>query len=69
MRATMLYGRSHHIRTQHAGFGGFISALGAWIERQHQRAQLRDLPDEVLKDIGVTRADAEREASKPFWQA
>ena len=45
--------------------------LGLWlvrsIERSRQRAQLSDLDERLLEDIGVTRADAEREASKPFW--
>ncbi|MBZ2167374.1 DUF1127 domain-containing protein [Marinobacter sp. F4216] len=32
------------------------------------RTQLARLPDHMLKDIGVSRADAEREAQKPFWK-
>jgi uncharacterized protein YjiS (DUF1127 family) len=33
-----------------------------------QRRQLAQLSDAQLKDIGITRADAEREASQPFWR-
>jgi uncharacterized protein YjiS (DUF1127 family) len=29
---------------------------------------LLKLDDHLLRDIGVTRAQARREASKPFWQ-
>jgi len=28
---------------------------------------LRDLDDRMLADIGLSRAEAEREGSKPFW--
>lgn len=33
-----------------------------------QRKQLAQLPDYLLKDIGVSRADALHEANKPFWK-
>lgn len=32
-----------------------------------ERRQLRRLDEHALKDIGISRADAEREASRPFW--
>lgn len=35
--------------------------------RARQRRQLRFLGDHQLKDIGVSRIDALREADKPFW--
>ena len=41
----------------------------AWLERARQRRQLRQLGDHMLKDIGLSRADVDAEASKPFWQA
>lgn len=31
------------------------------------RRELRDLSDHLLKDIGISRADAEFEARRPFW--
>lgn len=40
-----------------------------WAERRATRHDLRHLPPEVLKDIGLTRHDALIEASKPFWRA
>lgn len=40
-----------------------------WVERRRQRRALYELSDELLKDIGVSRADALREAGKPFWRA
>ena len=37
-------------------------------ERQRQRRALLRLDDHMLKDIGISRCDAEREAAKPFWR-
>lgn len=42
--------------------------LCEWQDRQRQRRDLAQLSDEVLHDIGLTRADVEREVSKPFWR-
>lgn len=42
--------------------------LELWQERSRQRRQLLELDDRLLKDIGVSRADVEREACKPFWK-
>ncbi|MET0094443.1 MAG: DUF1127 domain-containing protein [Sedimenticola sp.] len=37
-------------------------------QRQRQRRQLMTLEDHLLKDIGISRADAVREGQKPFWK-
>ena len=44
--------------------------LGALLERGRQRRRLRTLAENpaFLKDIGISRADALREASKPAWR-
>lgn len=39
-----------------------------WQERARQRRQLLELDERLLKDIGVSRADAERIGRKPFWE-
>jgi uncharacterized protein YjiS (DUF1127 family) len=39
-----------------------------WLERARQRRQLRELSDHMLRDIGLTRADAWAECEKPFWR-
>jgi uncharacterized protein YjiS (DUF1127 family) len=47
------------------------SILGIWIARSRQRKALGDLAvlnDYLLRDIGVTREEAFREAAKPFWR-
>lgn len=40
-----------------------------WLSRFHQRRALGLLDERMLRDIGVSRPEAEREAQKPFWQA
>ncbi len=42
--------------------------LCTWRARASQRRQLASLEDHQLKDMGISRADAEREAGKPFWR-
>jgi uncharacterized protein YjiS (DUF1127 family) len=42
--------------------------VACWHERARQRRALAALSDELLRDIGVTRFDAEHEANKPFWR-
>jgi uncharacterized protein YjiS (DUF1127 family) len=37
-------------------------------DRWRQRQALLDLDDKLLRDIGITRDQAEREARKPFWK-
>jgi uncharacterized protein YjiS (DUF1127 family) len=37
-------------------------------ERWHQRRTLLELDEHLLRDIGITRRQAEQEARKPFWQ-
>jgi uncharacterized protein YjiS (DUF1127 family) len=50
-------------------FAAACSLLAAWIERTRQRSALTSLEDHMLRDIGITRADAARESRKPFWNA
>jgi len=44
------------------------SVLQCWCDRAAQRRRLAQLEDRMLKDIGVSKADAYRESSKMFWQ-
>jgi len=43
--------------------------LLTWQERAMQRYALASLDARMLDDIGLARADARREAAKPFWRA
>jgi uncharacterized protein YjiS (DUF1127 family) len=44
-----------------------IAALLRWQELARQRRALLHMDDHMLKDIGLSRADAVREAERPFW--
>lgn len=46
-----------------------IDTVMAWMDRAGQRRALGALDDHLLKDVGLSRADVERETSKPFWRA
>lgn len=46
-----------------------LAVATVWHGRMQQRRQLRSLDDRILSDVGLSRADVEREASKPFWLA
>ena len=39
-----------------------------WIMRVESRRAMSMLSDHILRDIGLTRADIERELLKPFWR-
>jgi uncharacterized protein YjiS (DUF1127 family) len=42
--------------------------LGVWAWRSDQRRRLERLDDHILRDVGLTRAEVDREIAKPFWQ-
>ena len=52
--------------------GRVIGTLRVWQSRVQARRELQRLalcgPDSVLEDAGMTRAAAEREAGRWFWQ-
>jgi uncharacterized protein YjiS (DUF1127 family) len=46
-----------------------LDTLRLWQVRARGRRQLTTFDDHLLRDIGVTRLQAEAEADKPFWRA
>jgi uncharacterized protein YjiS (DUF1127 family) len=55
--------------------GAFLSAarhmahmVWVWRSRAETRRAMSMLSDHVLRDIGLTRADVDREVMKPFWR-
>jgi len=50
---------------------GRLKALLAWLhlamETYVERRALRRVSDVLLKDVGLSRADAERESGRRFW--
>lgn len=47
---------------------GLVHRLNRWRINWRTRRQLALLSDHMLKDIGLSRIDAEQEAQKPFWK-
>jgi uncharacterized protein YjiS (DUF1127 family) len=50
---------------------GWLATVRLWIEQSRQRRALGELAlhsDYLLNDLGLTEAQARREASKPFWR-
>ena len=47
---------------------GLYSYLAEWYRRSRSRAELARFPPRMLRDIGITPDDRERECGKPFWR-
>lgn len=45
-----------------------IDVVCEWRARADERHVLRSLDDRMLKDVGISRADVERELHRPFWR-
>lgn len=58
-------------RSGSLSFASLLRTFGQRLDRWHalyrQRRQLAALSDDMLKDIGLSRADIETEATRPFW--
>ena len=48
--------------------GDALALAYEWRDRSRQRRTLMRFDDHLLHDIGLSRSDVEREASKPFWR-
>lgn len=55
-------------------FGGYGFAhrltrlIGVWLRRSRTRPTLWTLSDHELRDLGLERSAADREALRPFWK-
>lgn len=67
IRSEFLAGRSAAPAGEGLATRLWIAAYRA-VQRARSRRQMLGLTDEMLKDVGLTRADIEREAAKPFWR-
>jgi uncharacterized protein YjiS (DUF1127 family) len=45
-----------------------MERIDAWWSRARSRRALLEMSDAMLKDIGLSRADAWREGREPFWR-
>ncbi len=57
----------HVLPRSAAGRPGLLARLRLRMTHVRHRRRLRDLSDHILDDIGIDRATAEREASRPVW--
>lgn len=55
-------------RTMADGWRAMQERLARWRILAEQRRQLARFDDRMLKDIGLSRADAHQETRKWFWQ-
>lgn len=45
-----------------------VVTLVKWEERRRTRKALQQLDDHLLRDVGITRHEADMETSRPFWR-
>jgi uncharacterized protein YjiS (DUF1127 family) len=45
-----------------------MSKVVQWQERARSRHLLQQLDDRMLRDVGLSRCDVDRECAKHFWQ-
>jgi uncharacterized protein YjiS (DUF1127 family) len=45
-----------------------MDLFALWAARAHERRMLAALDERALHDLGLSRAEAEREAGKAFWE-
>ncbi len=56
-------------RWRNSGLSLVLPLIATWVERHRGRRALRLLDDHMLKDVGLSRRDVDREADKPFWRS
>jgi uncharacterized protein YjiS (DUF1127 family) len=45
-----------------------LARFSEWQQRSAGRRELMSLTERDLRDIGISRSEAEAEANKPFWE-
>ena len=48
---------------------GLPDTLYTWQQRHRMRRELLKLDERLLRDMGISRYDANREGRRPFWRA
>jgi len=57
------------LRALDSSLSAALKMLSIWDRRHRDRLHLASLDHRMLRDIGISNADVEHEASKPFWRA
>ena len=69
MTAAQISARARWRERDGRSLAGLLDLIRLWRRRAYERQMLASLSDPLLRDIGITRCDAMREANKPFWRA
>lgn len=48
--------------------GSLAPVVSLWFERARTRQALAELDEHLLRDIGRTPIEAQRESARPFWK-
>jgi uncharacterized protein YjiS (DUF1127 family) len=59
----------HDGRPRRSFIASLLVRLDRWADRATMRRILAGMSDAQLKDIGLSRLDANAESRKPFWRA
>lgn len=51
-----------------AKFKDFLNTFTSWLHNWESRRTLRSLDSHMLRDIGITEFERDKEVSKPFWR-
>ena len=54
-------------RRRWSRWGHLRQSIAIWQHQSRSRNELESLSDATLRDIGISRCDAHREADKFFW--
>ena len=68
MRSTNSAAVGSSIRLDGSFLPTLRQTLATWWARYQTRQDLAALTESDLRNIGLTRFEAEKEANKPFWQ-
>ena len=60
-------GLVHAARRLDRGLLRALDLVFEWRARAVERDVMRSLDDRMLRDVGISRADLERELQRPFW--
>ncbi|GHG80758.1 DUF1127 domain-containing protein [Pseudodonghicola xiamenensis] len=66
--SSSVYGAARRQRPTVSVLKRLTTVFGLWAMRRRTRKHLSELDDFMLDDIGVTHAQAHKEASRPFWK-
>ena len=72
MKSVQFVSTGHRLATEAAQRPAALARLVVWLGRtmlrSRGRSSLIELDDRLLRDIGISRAEALRESDKPFWR-